>query len=82
MGFSAECVGATDLESIDQPKRAKRRLRKLMRGLLKDAQASIKLVGAKGVDSPRVKGNEEQEAQMEGSKKLTPGELTSSAAWF
>ena len=37
---------------------------------------SMKLSGAKGVDSPRVKRNEEQTAQIENSEKLTSVEST------
>ena len=37
----------------------------------------MKLTGAKSVDSPRVRRNEEQTAQIEHSEKLTSGESTS-----
>ena len=36
----------------------------------------MKLIGAKGVVSPRVRRNEEQTAQVENSKKLTSAEST------
>ena len=36
----------------------------------------MKLTGAKGVDSPRVRKNEEQTAQIENSEKLTSVEST------
>ena len=36
----------------------------------------MKLVGAKGVDSPRVRRNEVQTAQIENSEKLTFAEST------
>ena len=39
--------------------------------LVKDALVSMKLTGAKGVDSPRARKNEEQTAQIENSEKLT-----------
>ena len=39
--------------------------------LVKDALVSMKLTGAKGVDSPRARRNEEQTAQIENSEKLT-----------
>ena len=35
--------------------------------LVKDALETMKLVGAKGVDSPRFRRNEEQTAQIENS---------------
>ena len=44
--------------------------------LVKDALETIKLVGAKGVDSPCVRRNEEQTAQIENSEKLTSAEST------
>ena len=34
----------------------------------------MKLIGAKGVDSPRVRRNEEHTAQMESFEKLTPAQ--------
>ena len=37
----------------------------------------MKLVGVKGVASPRVRRNEGQTAQIENSKKLAPAESTS-----
>ena len=42
----------------------------------KDALETMKLIGAKGVDSPRVRRNEEQTAQIENSEKLTSAEST------
>ena len=45
--------------------------------LVEDALETIKLVGATGVDSPRVSRNEEQTAQTENSEILTPAESTS-----
>ena len=42
--------------------------------LVEDALNTVKLVGAKGVDSPRVRRNEEQPRKMESSEKLTPAE--------
>ena len=47
--------------------------------LVKDALETMKLIGAKGVDSPRVRRNEEKTAQIENSEKLTFAEST--AAW-
>ena len=44
--------------------------------LVEGALESMKLTGAKGVDSPRVKRNEEQTAQIENSEKLTSAEST------
>ena len=44
--------------------------------LVKDALESMKLTGAKGVDSPLVRRNEEQTAQIENSEKLTSAEST------
>ena len=44
--------------------------------LVENALESIKLHGAKGVDSPRVTRNEEQTAQIENSEKLTSVEST------
>ena len=45
--------------------------------LVEDAFASMKLhQSAKGVDSPRVRRNEEQTAQIENSEKLTSAEST------
>ena len=45
--------------------------------LVEDALASMKLhQSAKGVDSPRVRRNEEQTAQIENSEKLTSVEST------
>ena len=44
--------------------------------LVKDALESMMLLGAKGVDSPRVRRNEEQTAQIENSDKLTSAEST------
>ena len=44
--------------------------------LVKDAMETMKLFGAKGVDSPRVRRNEEQTAQIENSEKLTSAEST------
>ena len=39
--------------------------------LVENALESMKLNGAKGVDSPRVRRNEEQTAQIENSEKLS-----------
>ena len=39
--------------------------------LVENASESMKLNGAKGVDSPRVRRNEEQTAQIENSEMLT-----------
>ena len=36
----------------------------------------MKLAGSKGVDSPRVRRNEEQTAQIENSEKITSSEST------
>ena len=44
--------------------------------LVKDALETMKLVGAKGVDSTRVRMNEERTAQIESSEKLTSAEST------
>ena len=44
--------------------------------LVENALESMKLNSAKGVDSPRVRRNEEQTAQIENSEKLTPVEST------
>ena len=44
--------------------------------LVENALESMKLNGAKGVDSPRVRRNEEQTAQIESSEKLTSVEST------
>ena len=44
--------------------------------LVEGALESMKLTGAKGVDSPRVRGNEEQTAQIENSEKLRSAEST------
>ena len=44
--------------------------------LVENALESMKLNGAKGVDSPRVRRNEEQTAQIENSEKLTSVEST------
>ena len=44
--------------------------------LVEKALESMKLNGAKGVDSPRVRRNEEQTAQIENSEKLTSVEST------
>ena len=44
--------------------------------LVERALESMKLIGAKGVDSPRVRRNEEQTAQIENSEKLTSAEST------
>ena len=43
--------------------------------LVENALESMKLNGAKGVDSPRVRRNEEQTAQIENSEKLTSVEF-------
>ena len=45
--------------------------------LVGDALETMKLIGAKDVDSPRVRRNEEQTAQTENSEKLTSIESTS-----
>ena len=42
--------------------------------LVEGALESMKLTGAKSVDSPRVRRNEEQTAQIENSGKLTSAE--------
>ena len=44
--------------------------------LVENALESMKLKGAKGVDSPRVRRTEEQTAQIENSAKLTSAEST------
>ena len=44
--------------------------------LVENALESMKLNGAKGVDSPRVRRNEEQTAQIENSEKVTSVEST------
>ena len=44
--------------------------------LVENALESMKLDGAKGVDSPRVRRTEEQTAQIEDSDKLTSVEST------
>ena len=44
--------------------------------LVEDALETMKSVGAKGVDAPRVKRNEEQTAQIENSENLTSAEST------
>ena len=44
--------------------------------IVESALESIKLAGAKGVDSPRVRRNEERTAQIENSEKLTSAEST------
>ena len=44
--------------------------------LVENALESMKLNGAKGVDSPRVRRNEEQTAQIENSEKFTSTEST------
>ena len=44
--------------------------------LVEGALESMKLTGAEGVDSPRVRRNEEQTAQIENSEKLTSSEST------
>ena len=44
--------------------------------LVESSLESMKLIGAKGVDSPRVRRNEEQTAQIENSEKLTSSEST------
>ena len=44
--------------------------------LVENALESMKLKGAKGVDSPRVRRNEEQTAQIENSETLTSAEST------
>ena len=44
--------------------------------LVECALESMKLIGAKGIDSPRVRKNEEQTAQIENSEKLTSAEST------
>ena len=43
---------------------------------VENALESMKLKGAKGVDSPRVRRTEEQTAQIENSEKLTSAEST------
>ena len=47
--------------------------------LVEFALKSMKLIDAKGVDSPRVRKNEEQTAQIENSEKLTS--IESIEAW-
>ena len=50
--------------------------------LVEDALESMKLhQSAKGVDSPRVRRNEEQTAQIENSEKLTSAESTLYRSW-
>ena len=44
--------------------------------LVKDALESMKLMGAKPVDSPPVRRNEEQTAQIENFETLTSAEST------
>ena len=44
--------------------------------LVEGALESMKLNGAQGVDSPRVRRTEEQTAQIENSEKLTSAEST------
>ena len=44
--------------------------------LVRDVLETLKLVDAEGVDSPRVRQNEEQTAQIENSAKLTSAEST------
>ena len=44
--------------------------------LVENALESMKLKGAKGVDSPRVRTTDEQTAQIENSEKLTSAEST------
>ena len=44
--------------------------------IVENALESMKLKGAKGVDSPRVRRTEEQTAQIENSEKLTSAEPT------
>ena len=44
--------------------------------LVENALESMKLTGAKGVDSSRVRRTEEQTAQIENSEKLTSAEST------
>ena len=44
--------------------------------LVENALESMKLKGAKGVDSPRVRRTEEQSAQIENSEKITSAEST------
>ena len=44
--------------------------------LVEDVLETMKLIGAKGVDSPRVRQNEEQTIQIESSKNLTSVEST------
>ena len=41
----------------------------------------MKLVGARGVDSPRVRRNEERTAKIENSENLTPAESSSYRSW-
>ena len=45
--------------------------------LVEDALGTTKQFGARGVDSSRVRRNEEQAAQIENSEKLKPAESTS-----
>ena len=49
--------------------------------LVENALESMKLNGAKGLDSPRVRKTEEQTAQIENSEKLTSAESLCTAAW-
>ena len=44
--------------------------------LVEEVSESMKLIGAKGVDSPHVRRNEDQTAQIESSEKLTSEEST------
>ena len=44
--------------------------------LVIDALETMKLIGANGLDSPRVRRKEEQTTQIENSEKLTPAEST------
>ena len=44
--------------------------------LVEDALETMKLIGAKGVDSPRVRKNEDQTIQIESSEKFTSVEST------
>ena len=48
---------------------------------VENAAKSVKLVGSKGVGSPRVRNNEQHTAQMESSEEFTPADPTCSAAW-
>ena len=45
--------------------------------LVEGALETMNLIGAKGVDSPRVRRNQEQTAEVESSEKLTSAESTS-----